>query len=551
MSSVELTRRVFGREDMHEYQDEAVTFLRDNPFSALFIDTGMGKTVISLTLLDELFQKFSFGKALVVAPLRVAAQTWPNEIPQWEHTAYLNYQVLRAEDDEQEVIDAGKAAYAATLADPRVQQRARRARETLLELGDTAEGATEFAKRFPARCARTAQSRARTAMKETLRQRRIRSNASVHIIDADHLEWLVEQYTVWTKAGKGRKKRKIVGWPYDTIIIDESSMFKDYTTSRFKALLAVRISGYVTRLHELTATPASETYLHLFPQIYLLDLGERLGRNITSYREEYFVQGRNQHVWKIRPSSEKRISEVISDLCLVMKAGDYLDEEEPLFLPRRLKLTDQQMATYNQMEADSLIRLGGADDEALVEAINAADLKNKLCQLASGALYRPDGGYELFHEHKIEDLMQLREELGDSPMFIAYWYQHSKDRLKRAFPKMKFMDRKGDAVQPWNAGKIRDLAAHPQGVSHGLNMQYGPGHDIYFFDVPFSGEKFYQFWRRIARQGQKMRCRVHLPQVLDTADFEIVEAQRLKQDAQDRLFGYMKARRAALLAESL
>lgn len=549
-SSVEMKRRIFGREDMHAYQEEAVTFLKNNPFSALFIDTGLGKTVISLTLLDELFQMFSFEKALVIAPLRVAAQTWPNEIPAWEHTAYLNYTVIRAEDDDAEVVAARKAAYRRAYECEENIAKAEQARIDLRGLGDTTEGALAFSKWYRRALANRVAGKAQTAAKEALRQKKLRSRASVHIIDAEHVEWLVDQFTTWKKTGPGRRKRVIKDWPYDTIIIDESSMFKDHNTARFKALQAVRSSGYVKRLHELTATPASETYLHLFPQLFLMDLGERLGRNITAYRERYFTQGYNRHVWKIRPGAEKEISEVISDICLVMKSRDYLDEEEPLFLPRRLVLGEEAMETYNRFEKSSVLTLPG-EDGPLTEAITAADLKGKLCQLASGAIYDPDGGYRIFHEEKIEDLRQLREELGDTPIFIAYWYQHSKDRLKAAFPKMKFMDKRGAAVHPWNEGKIRDLAAHPQGVSHGLNMQYGPGHDVYFFDCPFSGEKFYQFWRRVARQGQTKQCRIHLPQVKGTADFELVEAQRLKEDAQDRLFRYIKARRAAAQMEQL
>lgn len=557
LSSTSLTplrRDQLTRAAMHEYQDGpdgAVQFLKDNPFSALFIDTGLGKTIISLTLLDDLFQKFEFNRALVIAPLRVAAQTWPNEIPQWEHTAYLNYQVLRAEDDDAEVIEAGKAAYQVNYDTYESLCAALVAEQDLMELGDTPEGAEKYGKWLRRRNANSAAGKARTAMKEELRQKRLRSKASVHIIDADHLEWLVNQFTTWKKNGKGRKKRIIKDWPYDTIIIDESSMFKDHSTVRFKALQAVRTSGYVTRLHELTATPASETYLHLFPQLFLLDLGKRLGRNITAYRERYFTQSYNGFTWKIRPGAEEEISEVISDICLVMKSRDYLDEKEPLFLPRRLLMTDTQMSFYKEFENNSVIRLGDHDEAEIVEAITAGDLTGKLCQLASGAIYRPSGGYELFHEHKIEDLRQLQEELGpDNPIFVAYWYQHTKDRLRTAFPKMKFMDKKGAMVGPWNDGKLKHgLAAHPQGVSHGLNMQYGPGHDVYMMDMPFSREKFYQFWRRVARQGQKRECRVHLPQMVGTIDFELVEAQRLKEDAEERLFRYIKAVRARINKE--
>lgn len=543
-SSDEVFQRAqLDRLDMHKYQEDATDFLLANPFSALFIDTGLGKTIISLTTLLMLMiltlmgKKGGFKKALVIAPLRVAAQTWPNEFGQWEHTAKMEFEVLRAEDGEAPVVEAGRAAFREAFDSEEVTSRVRQARKDLLALGDTPEGAAKFAKWFRRALANRAAGKARTAAKEKLRQERLRSDAPIHIIDAEHVEWLADQFTKWKKTGPGRRKRIIVDFPYDCIIIDESSMFKDHATARFKALQAIRQSGFVTRLHELTATPASETYLHLFPQMFLLDLGKRLGRNITAYRERYFVQGYNRFSWKIRPGAEEEISEVISDICLVMKSRDYLDEEEPLFLARKLKLSDEEMAIYRKFENSSVMHMS---DGEIAEAITAADLKGKLCQLASGAIYHPDGGYETFHTHKIDDYKQLREEIG-TPIFLAYWYQHTKDRLKEAFPKMKFMDKKGATVNPWNAGKVPDLAAHPQGVSHGLNMQYGPGHDVYFFDCPFSGEKYYQFWRRIARQGQKQQVRVHLPQIIGTADFELVEAHREKTDAQERLFRYIMA----------
>lgn len=497
---------------MHEYQDTAEQFMYDNPFSALFMDTGLGKTVSCLSLIVRLLLEDLGHRFLIIAPVRVATQTWPNEIGEWSHTACLNATVLRCEDDDPEVTSAYQEAY-------------QEARDWCLTTQE----------------AQKAAGKAATAKKEEIRLRKAQDGCTIHIINREALTWLIDQYSVWTEKkvkGKIRRVRKIVGWPYRNIIIDESSSFKDYKTARFKALVCVRAQGFVDRLHELTATPAAEGYEGLFAQIFLLDRGERLGNNITAYRKEYFMQERhNSRKYKLQRGSKEEIGDKIADITMVMKSGDHLDEIEPLFLPRKLHFTTPQAKQYKEMVRDFIMTL---DDGTEIEAKTAADLSSKLLQIASGAIYTGDRDYKILHNHKIEDLQQLQEELGDEhPLLVSYWYRHSLARLRKAFPDARVLDKEGKIVSrhgPWNTGKVKMLLVHPASVGHGLNMQYGPGHDLYMFDQCWSYELYYQLYRRLWRQGQKLRVRVHLPQMVGTNDVLVAARLGEKEDAQEALF---------------
>lgn len=509
--------------EMHKYQDEAVEFLIKTPFAALFIDTGLGKTVIVLTLLTKLFLADKFKRALIVAPIRVAAQGWPNEIDAWQHTAFLTCSVIRAEDDDAEVVAAGKEAYAKERAD---------------EWGA-----------FPAQAA----SRARTAKKEELRQRRKNHPSSIHIIDHQHLEWLIDQYTTWKEVkvkGRIKKVRKIVDWPYDIVVIDESTAYGDIQARKFKALVQVRMQGFVDRMILLTATPAADSYMKLFTQMFLLDKGKRLGRFITHYRQKYF--DKYERVYKLKRGADAEISAKIADLCLVMKSKDYLEEQDPLFLERRMALTDEQLAQYQHFEENFVLHL---PDGKIIEAKNASALSQKLLQYASGAVYtdpneieedpedgKPAPKWVPIHDHKIEDLRELLEEI-ETPVLVAYWFKSSLERLKKAFPEGAVMDKAGKIAArrgPWNSGAIRLLFVHPASMGHGLNMQYGPGCDVYMFDHCWSFELFYQLYRRLHRQGQRKQVRVHLPVVRLTSDARVVARLKNKEDAQDILFNWIK-----------
>lgn len=509
-----------GRDALHGYQNTLVNFAKAEPYSAAWVDTGLGKTGAYLTVCNDLLVENLEERILIIAPVRVAAQTWPNEIGEWEHTAWLPYTVLRAEDDEPEVVEAYQTAY-------------REARDWAYT---------------PAEAQKVA-GKAKTARKEALRLSRARDGRSIHLINREALTWLIDLYSEWIpvkRNGKIKKKRKIVGWPYRTVIIDEASGFKDHATARFKALVAVRAQGFIDRLYELTATPAGEGYMGLFPQMFLMDLGKRLGRNITAYREEFFDHDKYKKTYKLKKGADEEITDRISDICLVMKSKDYLDREDPLFLPRRLRMSPAETKMYRELEREFILTLPDGEE---IEAETAAALSSKLLQLASGAIYNKAKETRFVHDHKIEDLKQLQEEI-DTPILVSYWYKSSLARLKKAFPEAHVMDAAGKIFDgrnsPWCQGKIKMLLIHPASAGHGLNGQYGPGHDLYMFDLCWSWELFYQLYTRLHRQGQKLRCRIHLPQMIGTKDELVAARLNQKESAQEALFAWVRARWAAM-----
>lgn len=512
------------REQMHGYQNTGLEFMKANPFSALFIDMGLGKTVTSLTLIADLLGEFADdGKVLVIGPLKVATRTWPDEIRKWKHLAHLNHSVIHVEDDDPRVKQAYKDGMASG-----------RANSNKLFASERTKEATQHATRMAAQ------------KREELRVAATLDPASVHMISRDWIEWLVTYYRVSKKP-----------WPYRTIIIDESSGFKDHNSGRFKALQVVVDNGKVDRLHLLTATPATEGYIGLFPQIYLLDRGKRLGRNITAYRDSYFKENRYTRKWELREGMENAILAKISDICLVMKEEDYLPKVPPLFVRREVHMTPAQRELYLTMERDMVVTL---DDGTEVEAETAAALSAKLLQMASGVLYdtklqpgltEEDDHVKILkihkiHEHKIEELKQIVEESQGKPILVGYHHRSSKDRLLKAFPQAVKMDKDGKNIKKWNAGKIPMLLMHPASGGHGLNLQNG-GHILVYFDIPWSLELYLQFIGRLARQGQKHRVTVFLLVCKGTLDEAVVEALSAKENAQDKLFKILKKMRRKLV----
>lgn len=497
-----------GPGDMHAYQaEEAVPFMLANPFSGLFVDMGLGKTVSALTVIADVVSEMNGGGILVIAPRRVACETWPTEIGLWQHTAWMSHSLIHAIDD-----------------DPRLKAAAAVARAKA-----RAEGAS------PGDVTKAGQ-KAMTLEKEKIRIEAARKPSRIHIVSRDWVEWLVEY---WGK-----------NWPYRTVFIDESSSFKDHNSSRFKALARIRNHpGLITRLHILTATPAAETYEHLFPQIFLLDRGERFGKHITHFRREYFTENRWTHKWELRPGAEEEILAKIADICLVMKAKDYLKMDDPLIVQRPVVLDEHAMALYQQMEKDFIVTL---PEGVEVEAETAAALSQKLLQMASGVLYETYFDKDVatddmvkvkrvhkIHDHKIEALKEIVEALQGQPILVAYHHRASLDRLKKAFPRATVMDRDGKCVKSWNKGKIPMLLIHPQSGGHGLNMQHG-GHNIVFFDLPWSLELYIQLIGRLARQGQQKAVVVQLLIAAGTLDEAVYRALMNKEDGQSKLFGILK-----------
>lgn len=369
----------------------------------------------------------------------------------------------------------------------------------------------------------------------------MRSDALVHLVNVDRLGWLIDKW-------KGK-------WPYEVVIIDEASAFKSHDSKRLQKLAGLR-KGFVSRkkgvttrrpsihrLVELTASPATEGYEGLFAQMFLLDLGQRLGKFITHYRNKYFTQNKYSFKHTLTPGSEEKILKRIADIVLIMKRRDYLDFEEPIFRVRSVELSPREHTLYKTMQRESLVTL---DDGVEIEAEFAASLSSKLTQMASGAMYDEEGISHFVHNRKIEELQSLVEEANGKTLLVAYWYKSSLERLKAAFPKAVVLDKKGSQVDRWNTGKIDMMFLHPQSAGHGLNLQHG-GHHLVFFDLPWSLELYLQLIGRLDRQGQKFSVIVHHLIAKGTIDEQIYSALQSKQDVQEALFTMLKNLRARLL----
>lgn len=487
------------REQMHDYQNEDVAFFKAHPFSFGLIGIGMGKTVTAGTLLHDLILDGLDDQILVLGPIPVIATSWPDEFARWRHLACLSYVVLREDD-----------------ADPRIRVAERAARR-----------------------AGTSPSVAATAVRRQIREELARSHAQIHFANFEALDWLGE---FW-----GSK------WPYRVVIIDEASLLKSHKSGRWKMLKRYAIShGYIIRMHLLTGTPASEGLESFFPLTFLLDKGERFGKFITKFQQEYFIQ--NKYSFKLTPraDSTERITAKIADITTVRRRQDHFNVKDPLIVQRRITLTPAEMAMYETMRDDYIVQLPEGQE---IEAETAAALSQKLCQMASGVLYetvlREPEGYDpddddredlikerrvhTVHDHKIVMLRQIIDELQGEPLLVSYQHRSSLDRLVKAFPKGVKWDKTGKSKAPWNAGKIKLMFMHPRSGGHGNNLQQG-GSKIVFFDTPWSRDQFEQLIGRLDRQGQKNDVTVFLLVAAGTVDETIAKAQQEKKDAEEAVF---------------
>lgn len=475
---------------MRSYQkDNLVPWMIDNPFSGVFVDMGLGKTVSVLTMLDHEFTHGRIAKALIVAPLRVAVQTWPTEMSEWSHTWWMSRTLIRPDEQHPELLAAMAEARAEACKD---------------EFGSPNNAA----------------GKARTAHLELQRRRLARQPTMVHVINREKVDWLVALYGAL--------------WPYDCVIVDESTSFADHRTVRWKALNSVR--NRLKRLHLLSGIPAPEGIEDYFAQVYLLDRGDRFGRGITAFRERYLKQSQYTRKWTPRPGAGQEVASKIADICIVMREEDYLDRGKPTVIERPIILNPAEMKQYKDFASNLILET----EDGEIEAENSSALWQKLMQYASGAVYGADGSVHEVHSHKLEELAQLREEAQGSPLLVAYWHKPSLARIRKLFPKAVVMDRRGDAVTAWNAGEIDMLLIHPQSAGHGLNMQLGPGHTLVFYDNPSPLELYLQTIKRLDRPGQKKPVKVYHLTTRGTIDQAIVPSLRGKEDAQDAVRKYIR-----------
>ena len=440
----------------HDYQKYVTDFILNHPVAAVFLDMGLGKTAITLSAIFELcLDSFEVRKVLVIAPLRVARDTWPDEIRKWDHLRGLTYSVA---------------------------------------VGTEAE------------------------RKAALLQR-----VSVYLINRENVQWLIEESGL--------------PFDYDMVVIDELSSFKSYQAKRFRSLLKVRPA--VKRIVGLTGTPSSNGLMDLWAEFRILDLGKRLGRFITHYRNAYFVPDkRNGQVvfsYKPRDGAEEEIYTAISDITISMKAVDHLKMPECVMNEVKITLSEKERKTYDTMKADLVVSLG--DEE--IDAGNAAALANKLSQMANGAVYGEDKRVFPIHDRKLDALEDLIEAANGKPVLVAYWFKHDLERIQKRF-KVREIKTSCDIVD-WNNGNIPVAVIHPASAGHGLNLQSG-GSTMVWFGLTWSLELYQQTNARLWRQGQKSETVViHHIIAENTIDERIMNALRQKDKTQSALIDAVKA----------
>lgn len=362
------------------------------------------------------------------------------------------------------------------------------------------------------------------------REKGLSVNADVYVINRENVVWLCKYY-------------KFV-LPFDMVVIDELSSFKDAGSKRFKALRKARPS--ISRLVGLTGTPSPNGLIDLWPQLYLIDMGQRLGKTITYYRDRYFSPGRANgmvvYSYNIRPSAEEEIQSKIADICISMKATDYLDMPECLYNVISVRMTDRLKEEYKKFEKDKIIEL--RDSEISISTSTAAVLIQKLLQFSNGALYDEDKGVHLIHDHKLEALEEIME-FTDRPVLVAYNFKFDRDRIKERFSKYGVVDIKdGDTletVEKWNRGEIRMLLAHPASAGHGLNLQSG-GSTVVWYGLHWSLELYQQFNARLYRQGQKQTVVIHHLVTEGTVDEDVMSSLSDKDKVQEKLMNSIKAK---------
>ena len=418
------------------------------------LDMGLGKTVITLTALWELIlDRFDVSKVLIVAPKRVAEDTWPREIAKWEHLPGLTYSLVLGSREK--------------------------------------------------------------------REEALRSPAFLYITNRENLCWLINKHK----------------WDFDMIVIDELSSFKSNRAQRFKAMKKVR--PLVKRIVGLTGTPAPNSLMDLWAEMYLMDMGQRLGRFITGYRNRYFVPDkRNREIiysYKPREGAEDAIYKQISDICISMKAADHIRMPERIDNVVEVSMSSKEQKLYDSFKKDMVVTIKDKD----LDAVNAAALSGKLLQMANGAVYTEDKRAIAIHDKKLDALEDLAEAANGKPLLVAFWYKHDLARLQDRFKEARVIDKPSD-IADWNAGKISIGLIHPAAASHGLNLQEG-GCTIVWFGLTWSLELYQQLNARLWRQGQKESVVIHHIVTKGTIDEDVLKALSRKDAGQSALINAVKA----------
>ena len=449
----------------HAYQAFCINYIKTHPVSALFLDMGLGKTVITLTAIrDLMLDELLVTKTLVIAPLRVARDTWPAVTRKWDHLNDLDISVI--------------------VGDLRVRESA------------------------------------------------VSKSALIYIINRENIKWLVEYY-----------ERNGIRWDFDCVVIDELSSFKNYHSQRFKWLRKMR--PFVKRWIGLTGTPSSNGLMDLWAEIGILDGGQRLGRFIGRYRDAYFKPSSMNpntgvvYSYAPREGAEQQIYDRISDITISMKALDYLEMPECVYVNHEVQMSDQEKKLYDQLKSDLIIPLEDGD----IDAANAAALSNKLLQLSNGAVYDENGIVRVVHKRKLEMLEDMIEAANGQPVLIAYWFKHDHQRIMEHLTACGYSPRdikESEDIKDWNTGKMAVALIHPASAGHGLNIQEG-GHILIWFGLTWSLELYQQTNARLWRQGQRDTVTIHHIVCENTVDEDVLNALSSKNVTQEKLIAAVKA----------
>lgn len=445
----------------YPYQQYCIDSIVYNRAVGLFLDMGLGKTVITLSALHELrYNRWEVSKPLIIAPKKVAETTWSTEAKKWDHLKMMRVVPV---------------------------------------LG-------------------TAQQRIRA----------LATPADAYVINRENVTWLVEHFKN--------------SWPFDMVILDESSSFKNASSKRFKSLKLVR--SRIKRIVELTGTPSSNGLEDLWAQIYLLDGGARLGNTLGAYRDRYFVPGRRNRTtifnYTPKDGSFEMIKQAISDICISMKAEDYLTLPDVIYNDIPVALDASAAKAYRQLETDLLLQV----DENTITAGTAGVLTGKLLQLCNGAIYDENKVPVAVHDCKIEAFMELIEQLNGQHALVFYNFQHDRERLLKALASTKLRVRVYSQARDeadWNNGEIDVLLAHPASCGYGLNLQRG-GHHAIWFGLTWSLEQYEQANKRLHRQGQEHPVVIHHLIVQGGMDEAVKEALQDKGDMQNALMDALRVR---------
>lgn len=438
----------------HEYQQYATQFILDHPVAAILLDMGLGKSVITLTAIKQLIQEGKVHRVLVVAPLRVAKQTWPDEIEKWDHLKSLTYSVVTG---------------------PKIQ-----------------------------------------------RIKALQQDVDIYIINRENLKWLIEFSGM--------------NFDYDMLVIDELSSFKSYRSQRFKALKRVR--PLIKRVVGLTGTPSSNGLMDLWAEFRVLDMGKRLGRFISYYRTNYFdPDKRNMYqvfTYKPKPGAEQSIYRAIDDITISMKSQDFLDLPPLTMNTVQVKMSNSEQAIYDELKTQLVVSTHGKQIDALI----AASLSNKLCQMANGCIYDDQQQVVQIHQRKLDALEDLVEAANGKPILVAYWFKHDLAQIKQRFNMREIKDTQD--IKDWNAGKIPLALIHPASAGHGLNLQAG-GATLIWYGLTWSLELYQQTNARLWRQGQRQPVVIYHIITEGTIDENILAVLKHKDKTQLALINAVKA----------